>query len=139
MDLPYKDEPHTMGDGCYVINEDEDDDDDEEESTKVVKVGPSELEKRNKTKSENFSELIKTESRTGKLNREVVYLNIATMMAGDIFVSRSKEIKVLMSFNGVVFMITSPRLRNDSLVTSFCLSTSGEYTHSLPWPFHFRK
>ena len=91
MELSYKDEPHAKGDISYVLNEEDEDDEEEEEQPKV-EIVPTELERRDKQVSENFSELMKSESETGKLNREVVYLNIASMKSGDIFVSESKQI-----------------------------------------------
>ena len=92
MDLPYKDQPHAKGDSSYIVNEeDEEDDEVEAEQEQIgVEVIPSELEKRDKNTSEDFSELIKIESKAGKLNKDVVYLNIASMKSGDIFVSFGK-------------------------------------------------
>ena len=93
MDLPYKDQPHAKGDSSYIVNEEDEDDEDEEETEQTqteVEVIPSELEKRDKNISEDFSELIKIESKAGKLNKDVVYLNIASMKSGDIFVSTGK-------------------------------------------------
>jgi len=93
MDLSYKDEPHAKGDISYVLNEE--DVEEEETETKQqpeVEIVPTELERRDKKVSENFSELIKSESETGKLNKDVVYLNIASMRSGDIFVSESTQI-----------------------------------------------
>ena len=89
MDLPYKDQPHAKGDSSYIVNEeDEDDENDEEEQKQAeAEIIPAELEKRDKNTSEDFSELIKIESQAGKLNKDVVYLNIASMKSGDIFVS----------------------------------------------------
>ena len=52
-----------------------------------MEVIPSELEKRDQAESVDFSELIQTDSKTGKLHKDVVYLNIASMESGDIFVS----------------------------------------------------
>ena len=93
MELSYKDAPHAKGDTSYVLNE-EDEEDEEETETKQpeVEIVPTELERRDKQVSENFSELIKSESETGKLNKDVVYLNIAPMNSGDIFVSESTRI-----------------------------------------------
>ena len=91
MELSYKDEPHAKGDISYVLNE-EDEEDEEEEKQPEVEIVPTELERRDKQVSENFSELIKSESATGKLNKEVIYLNIASMKNGDIFVSESEQI-----------------------------------------------
>ena len=88
MELSYKDEPHAKGDISYVLNEEHEEDEEEEEQPKVETV-PTELERRDKQVSENFSELMKSESETGKLNKEVVYLNIASMKSGHIFVSKS--------------------------------------------------
>ena len=88
MELSYKDEPHAKGDISYVLNE-EDEEHEEEEKQAEVETVPTELERRDKHVSENFSELIKSESATGKLNKEVIYLNIASMKSGDIFVSES--------------------------------------------------
>lgn len=94
MDLPYKDQPHAKGASSYILNDvDEDDEDDEEteQQPTEVEVIPAELEKRDKNISEDFSELIQIESKTGKLNKDVVYLNIASMKSGDIFVSTGKR------------------------------------------------
>ena len=91
MELSYKDEPHAKGDISYVLNG-EDEEDEEEEKQPEVEIVPTELERRDKQVSENFSELIKSESATGKLNKEVIYLNIASMKNGDIFVSESEQI-----------------------------------------------
>ena len=92
MELSYKDEPHAKGDISYVLNE-EDEEHEEEKETDAkqaeVEILPTELERRDKQVSENFSELIKSKSETGKLNKDVVYLNIASMKSGDIFVSES--------------------------------------------------
>ena len=52
-----------------------------------METTPTELEKRDQAESVDFSELLQTDSKTGKLNKDVVYLNIASMERGDIFVS----------------------------------------------------
>ena len=96
MALPYKDAPHAKGDADYILNEEDEEDEEEEEpedKQPEVEITPSELERRDKRASENFSELIKTESELGKLNKDVVYLNIASMKSGDIFVSTRKQLK----------------------------------------------
>ena len=90
MELSYKDKPHAKGDTSYIVNEEDEEDEDEdgtEEKLPEIKIVPTELERRDKRVSENFTELIKSESETGKLNKDVVYLNIASMKSGDIFVS----------------------------------------------------
>ena len=92
MDLSYKDEPHAKGDISYVLNEEDEGEEETETKQPEVEIVPTELERRDKQVSENFSELIKSESETGKLNKDVVYLNIATMRSGDIFVSESTQI-----------------------------------------------
>ena len=98
MELSHKDEPHAKGDISYVLNE-EDEEYEEEKETEAkqaeVEILPTELERRDKQVSENFSELIKSKSETGKLNKDVVYLNIASMKSGDIFVSESTEISMI--------------------------------------------
>lgn len=110
MKLPYRDEPHAKGGISYVLNE-EDEEDEEEEETEAkqpeVEVVPTELEKRDKQVSENFSELIKRESETGKLNKDVVYLNIASMKSGDIFVSDSTQIYVIEHFTDITEVMGS--------------------------------
>ncbi|XP_074636906.1 uncharacterized protein LOC141895065 [Acropora palmata] len=50
-----------------------------------METTPTELEKRDQAESVDFSELLQTDSKTGKLNKDVVYLNIASMKRGDIF------------------------------------------------------
>ncbi|KAJ7374066.1 hypothetical protein OS493_009397 [Desmophyllum pertusum] len=88
MELSYKDEPHAKGDTSYIVNEEDEEDEDEdgtEEKLPEIEIVPTELERRDKRVSENFTELIKSESKTGKLNKDVVYLNIASMKSGDIF------------------------------------------------------
>ena len=93
MDLSYKDKSHAKGDSSYIVNEEDEDEDDEDETEHAqigVEVIPSELEKRDKNIFEDFSELIKIDSKAGKLNKDVVYLNIASMKTGDIFVSTGK-------------------------------------------------
>ena len=100
MEVPYKDEPHAKGDSSYVLNEQDEEDEDEEEPEKKqpeIEIVPNELEKRDKRVSENFSELIKNESKTGKLNKDVVYLNIASMKSGDIFVSAKIQLYFIVS------------------------------------------
>ena len=95
MAVPYKDAPHAKGDTDYIVNEEDEDDKAEVEAEvqqPVVQTAPSELERRDKTASESFSELIETESKAGKLNKDVVYLNIASLKNGDIFVSKRKLI-----------------------------------------------
>ena len=95
MAVPYKDAPHAKGDTDYIVNEEDEDDKAEVEAEvqqPVVQTAPSELERRDKRASESFSELIETESKAGKLNKEVVYLNIASLKNGDIFVSKRKLI-----------------------------------------------
>ena len=95
MDVPYKDAPHAKGDTDYIVNEEDEDDKAEVEAEvqqPVVQTAPSELERRDKRASESFSELIETESKAGKLNKDVVYLNIASLKNGDIFVSKRKLI-----------------------------------------------
>ena len=95
MAVPYKDAPHAKGDTDYIVNEEDDDDKAEVEAEvqqPVVQTAPSELERRDKRASESFSELIETESKAGKLNKDVVYLNIASLKNGDIFVSKRKLI-----------------------------------------------
>ena len=94
MELSYKEEPHAKGDISYVLNEEDEEDEGEETDVKhpEVEIIPTKLERRDKQVSENFSELIKSESDTGKLNKDVVYLNIASMKRGDIFVSESSQI-----------------------------------------------
>ena len=95
MAVPYKDAPHAKGDTDYIVNEEDEDDKAEVEAEvqqPVVQIAPSELERRDKRASESFSELIETESKAGKLNKEVVYLNIASLKNGDIFVSKRKLI-----------------------------------------------
>ena len=87
MDLPYKDQPHAKGDSSYILNEDDEEEEVEPKQTEATEVFPAELEKRDSNIFEDFSELIKIESRAGKLNKDVVYLNIASMKSGDIFVS----------------------------------------------------
>lgn len=52
-----------------------------------METTPTELEKRDQAESVDFSELLQTDSKTGKLNKDVVYLNIASLERGDIFVS----------------------------------------------------
>lgn len=52
-----------------------------------METTPTELEKRDHAESVDFSELLQTDSKTGKLNKDVVYLNIASLERGDIFVS----------------------------------------------------
>jgi len=94
MELSYKDEPHAMGDISYVLNEEDEEEEETEAKQPEVEIVPTELERRDKQVSENFSELIKSESETGKLNKDVVYLNIASMKSGDIFVSESTQIYV---------------------------------------------
>lgn len=90
MELSYKDEPHAKGDISYVLNEvDEEHEEETEAKQAEVEILPTELERRDKQIPENFSELIKSKSETGKLNKDVVYLNIASMKSGDIFVSES--------------------------------------------------
>ena len=92
---PYKDAPHAKGDTDYIVNEEDEDDKAEVEAEvqqPVVQTAPSELERRDKRASESFSELIETESKAGKLNKDVVYLNIASLKNGDIFVSKRKLI-----------------------------------------------
>ena len=93
MDLPYKDQPHAKGDSSYILNEDDEDEEEEEEpkQTEAAEILPAELEKRDNNIFEDFSELIKIESRAGKLNKDVVYLNIASMKSGDIFVSTNSQ------------------------------------------------
>ena len=99
MDLPYKDQPHAKGDSSYILNEDDEDEDEEEEEepkqTEAAEMLPAELEKRDNNIFEDFSELIKIESRDGKLNKDVVYLNIASMKSGDIFVSTYSQTELL--------------------------------------------
>ena len=96
--LPYKDQARTMDYKGYIIDEDRTDEEDKgtipagQGNEVRDEIGPSELERRDKRNSENFSELMKTESQSGKLNKEVVYLNIATMKCGDIFVSIQKSV-----------------------------------------------
>ena len=95
MAVPYKDAPHAKGDTNYIVNEEDEDDKAEVEAEvqqPVVQTAPSELERRDKRASESFSELIETESKAGKLNKDVVYLNIASLKNGDIFVSKRKLI-----------------------------------------------
>ena len=95
MAAPYKDAPHAKGDTDYIVNEEDEDDKAEVEAEvqqPVVQTAPSELERRDKRASESFSELIETESKAGKLNKDVVYLNIASLKNGDIFVSKRKLI-----------------------------------------------
>ena len=95
MAVPYKDAPHAKGDTDYIVNEEDEDDKAEVEAEvqqPVVQTAPSELERRDKRASESFSELIETESKAGKLNKDVVYLNIASLKNGDIFVSKRKLI-----------------------------------------------
>lgn len=92
MELSYKDEPHAKGDISYVLNEEDEEEEETEAKQPEVEIVPTELERRDKQVSENFSELIKSESETGKLNKDVVYLNIASMKSGDIFVSESTQI-----------------------------------------------
>ena len=95
MAVPYKDAPHAKGDTDYIVNEEDEDDKAEvqaEVQQPVVQTAPSELERRDKRASESFSELIETESKAGKLNKDVVYLNIASLKNGDIFVSKRKLI-----------------------------------------------
>ena len=95
MAVPYKDAPHAKGDTDYIVNEEDEDDKAEVEAEvqqPVVQTVPSELERRDKRASESFSELIETESKAGKLNKDVVYLNIASLKNGDIFVSKRKLI-----------------------------------------------
>lgn len=92
MNAPYKDQPHAKGDSSYIVNKDDEDEHDKdftEQERSVVEAIPVELEKRDKNIFEDFSELIKTETKTGKLNKDVVYLNIASMKSGDIFVSNN--------------------------------------------------
>ena len=93
MDLPYKDQPHAKGDSSYIFNEDDEEEEEEEEpkQTEAAEILPAELEKRDNNIFEDFSELIKIESRAGKLNKDVVYLNIASMKSGDIFVSTNSQ------------------------------------------------
>lgn len=98
MDLPYKDQPHAKGDSSYILNEDDEDEEEEEEEPKqaeAAEIIPAELEKRDNNIFEDFSELIKIESRAGKLNKDVVYLNIASMKSGDIFVSTKSQTEML--------------------------------------------
>ena len=95
MAVPYKDAPHAKGDTDYIVNEEDEDDKAEVEAEvqqPVVQTAPSELERRDKRASESFSELIETESKAGKLNKDVVYLNIASLKNGDIFVSKRRLI-----------------------------------------------
>lgn len=95
MAVPYKDAPHAKGDTDYIVSEEDEDDKAEVEAEvqqPVVQTAPSELERRDKRASESFSELIETESKAGKLNKDVVYLNIASLKNGDIFVSKRKLI-----------------------------------------------
>ena len=95
MAVPYKDAPHAKGDTDYIVNEEDEDDKAEVEAEvqqPVVQTAPSELERRDKRASESFSELIETESKAGKMNKDVVYLNIASLKNGDIFVSKRKLI-----------------------------------------------
>lgn len=95
MAVPYKDAPHAKGDTDYIVNEEDEDDKAEVEAEvqqPVVQTAPSELERRDKRASESFSELIETESKAGKLNKDVVYLNITSLKNGDIFVSKRKLI-----------------------------------------------
>ena len=95
MAVPYKDAPHAKGDTDYIVNEEDEDDKAEVEAEvqqPVVQTAPSELERRDKRASESFSELIETESKAGKLNKDVVFLNIASLKNGDIFVSKRKLI-----------------------------------------------
>ena len=95
MAVPYKDAPHAKGDTDYIVNEEDEDDKAEVEAEvqqPVVQTAPSELERRDNRASESFSELIETESKAGKLNKDVVYLNIASLKNGDIFVSKRKLI-----------------------------------------------
>ena len=101
MEVPYKDEPHAKGDSSYVLNEvdEEDEDEDEPEPQPEIENVPTELEKRDKQVSENFSELIKNESEKGKLNKDVVYLNIASMKNGDIFVSAEIQVHFKVVFS----------------------------------------
>ena len=92
MELSYKDEPHAKGDISYVLNEEDEEEEETEAKQPEVEIVPTELERRDKQVSENFSELIKSESETGKLNKDVVYLHITSMKSGDIFVSESTQI-----------------------------------------------
>ncbi|PFX20956.1 hypothetical protein AWC38_SpisGene14584 [Stylophora pistillata] len=86
MAVPYKDAPHAKGDAVYIVNEEDDEEEEEPEIKQpAIETAPTELERRDKRASENFSELIETQSKAGKLNKDVVYLNIASMKSGDIF------------------------------------------------------
>ncbi|RMX37481.1 hypothetical protein pdam_00023474 [Pocillopora damicornis] len=116
MAVPYKDAPHAKGDTDYIVNEEDEDDKAEVEAEvqqPVVQTAPSELERRDKRASESFSELIETESKAGKLNKDVVYLNIASLKNGDIFdvseVLRPTGRRLMLVSKGAVML----RIRRD--------------------------
>ena len=135
MDLPYKDQPHAKGDSSYIVNEEDEDEDDEVEAEQEqigVEVIPSELEKRDKKTSEDFSELIKIESKAGKLNKDVVYLNIASMKSGDIFVSFGK-VNVNCTFNLIMYLKTTSDIHK---LSSSKVPKLTRYIHE---PFYVQK
>ena len=61
----------------------------------TIEAIPSQLEKQDKAFSQDFSDLIKIDSKTGKLNKDVVYLDLASMEKGDIFVSNGAATSVM--------------------------------------------
>lgn len=69
---------------------------------------PSQLEKQDKAFSQDFSDLIKIDSKTGKLNKDVVYLDLASMEKGDIFdvsqLVRPTGRKLMLVSKGTVMM-----------------------------------
>ena len=83
MSLSYSDMPHAKGDSQFCVVEEEEEEVEQEEDA----TAPSELERRDKP-TDNFSELLKMDAKAGKLNKEVVYLDVASMKAGDVFVRR---------------------------------------------------
>ena len=86
---PYEYQTLVKGKFDNIANENTNVNDEKEIKQEQAKmeITPSELEKQDQAESIDFSELIQTDSKTGKLNKDVVYLNIASMESGDIFVS----------------------------------------------------
>ena len=85
MSLSYADMPHAKGDSQFCVVE-EDDTDGSDEQHGNENESPAELERKDKP-TDNFSELLKMDAKAGKLNKDVVYLDVACMKAGDVFVS----------------------------------------------------
>lgn len=88
MALSYSEMPHAKGDSKYCeVDEDKSAAGNNEKEPDSIDQSQIVLETRMELNSLTLLDLMRLTDETGRLNKDVVYLDIAHMQSGDIFVS----------------------------------------------------